>query len=202
MRIGLTNLGRTVVALIPVCVVGLRAQQSQPVTTVPRLARVASTVPSASGVPASSIESVTLSIYGEEHGGPPLRSETQNVSVDLKAAMRLDASFPPATTMSILATKAFLPIPLLSGSERQAYKPPSLPSGSDDPIRATAGRRPFKFIRSLFRERTGRYPQRDSSAGRHANVNTQSPISNAAAKPGRSGRLRYRLRTCLAVAGW
>jgi hypothetical protein len=60
----------------------LKGQQEQPtVKAVPRLLRVNNTFHPVFG-PASPVESVTMSIYSEEHAEVPLWSETQNVNVD------------------------------------------------------------------------------------------------------------------------
>ncbi|HEY7387405.1 MAG TPA: hypothetical protein VH640_02775, partial [Bryobacteraceae bacterium] len=50
--------------------------------TVPQLVRVSNTFHPANGLPAAPVESVTFSIYSNEHDGTPLWQETQNVSID------------------------------------------------------------------------------------------------------------------------
>lgn len=73
---------RTAPVILFMAAVGaLFAQQGQPAPVVPRLVRVTNTFHPANGLP-TSVESVTLSIYSEEHEGAPLWSETQNVNVD------------------------------------------------------------------------------------------------------------------------
>ena len=76
---------RTMVMSVAVIVfaAGLSAQQTQtPSAAVPRLVRIANTFRPASGLAAAPVESITLSVYREEHGGTALWTETQNVAVD------------------------------------------------------------------------------------------------------------------------
>lgn len=56
--------------------------QSPSSSAVDRLFRVSGTFRPADGGAASSVETVTLSIYGEEKGGAPLWQETQQVAID------------------------------------------------------------------------------------------------------------------------
>ena len=55
---------------------------SAAVMTVPRLVLVTGTFAPATGLPAAPVETVTLAVYAEETGGPPLWQETQSVVVD------------------------------------------------------------------------------------------------------------------------
>ena len=55
---------------------------SATVMTVPRLVLVTGTFTPATGLPAAPVETVTLAVYAEETGGPPLWQEMQNVVVD------------------------------------------------------------------------------------------------------------------------
>lgn len=73
---------RSCVPLGLLCVFCLFAQQSQLATAVPKIISVAGTFHPSNAMPAAPVESVTLSIYAEERGGPPLWSETQNIDLD------------------------------------------------------------------------------------------------------------------------
>ncbi len=60
----------------------LYAQTAQAGPTVPRIIRVANVFRPANGYAISPVESVTLAVYGQERGGDPLWTETQNINVD------------------------------------------------------------------------------------------------------------------------
>lgn len=64
------------------CAASLLAQQGPPPAIAARLIRVANVFQPENGLPISPVESVTVSVYRDEHGGIPLWSETQNVEVD------------------------------------------------------------------------------------------------------------------------
>ena len=74
------------VSILSVCVLAVSAVpargQSPTVTGEPRLVRVTSSFRPADGQPPAPIETMTLSIYGEETGGEPLWQETQRVLVN------------------------------------------------------------------------------------------------------------------------
>jgi trimeric autotransporter adhesin len=61
---------------------GQEAPAVRPLVTVPRVIRFSGSFQPANGLPVAPVESVTLSIYREEHGGTPLWQEIQNVPVD------------------------------------------------------------------------------------------------------------------------
>ena len=65
--------------------------QSQLVSSqsVPRLVNVTGVFRPADGQPAGAVETITLSIYVDQHGGPPLWQETQTVAVDAQGRYSL-----------------------------------------------------------------------------------------------------------------
>jgi hypothetical protein len=82
------------------------AQQPQPALSVPRQVRLSELFRPVSGGPPAPVESITLSIYGEEQGGTPLWSETQNVSVsaDGHYSVLLGSTLPDGIPADLFAT--------------------------------------------------------------------------------------------------
>ncbi len=76
-------LGRISAALLCLyCATVAQSQLSQSTATVPKLVRFSGSFHPAMGVPAPSVESVTLSVYRDQIGGNSLWREIQNVEVD------------------------------------------------------------------------------------------------------------------------
>jgi hypothetical protein len=64
------------------CATVAYAQQPQPTAAVPKLVRFSGSFRPANGLPAQSVESVTLAVYRDQTGGDALWHEIQNVAVD------------------------------------------------------------------------------------------------------------------------
>ncbi len=77
--------GTRAALLLVGCLAGLFEQTIQSTTAVAtnvsRLVRISGCFRPANSLPAAPVESVTLSIYREEHGGDPLWQDIQNVNV-------------------------------------------------------------------------------------------------------------------------
>ena len=73
---------QTTTLLFMLCAIVALAQQPQPTAAVPKLVRFSGSFRPASGTPAQTMESVTLSVYRDQTGGDALWHEIQNVVVD------------------------------------------------------------------------------------------------------------------------
>jgi hypothetical protein len=88
----------------------LHAQQSpslsSTLTTVPRLVRITSTFSPANGLLPAPVETVTLAIYAEATGGPPLWQETQTIVVDTdgRYTLLLGATLPDGLPLQLFAS--------------------------------------------------------------------------------------------------
>ena len=82
---------RALVVLIVVSASAISAQSTQSVSSqsVPRLINVSGVFQPANGQPASAVETVTLSIYADPEGGPPLWQETQTIALDAQGRYAL-----------------------------------------------------------------------------------------------------------------
>ena len=73
-------------SILSVCVLAVSAEpargQSPGLTSAPRLVRFTGSFRPADGQPPAPVDTMTLSIYGEETGGVPLWQETQTVAVN------------------------------------------------------------------------------------------------------------------------
>ena len=73
----------TIMLAVVMCPVLLLAQAAQePSASVPRLINITGVFRPADGQPPAAVETVTLTIYGDEQGGAPLWQETQSVTLD------------------------------------------------------------------------------------------------------------------------
>ena len=98
------------VSILSVCVFAVAAApargQSPTLTSVPRLVRVTSSFRPADGQPPAPVETMTLSIYGEETGGVPLWQETQSVAVnpDGRFTLLLGSTRPEGLPLDLFAS--------------------------------------------------------------------------------------------------
>ena len=108
-NVTLTN---TAILFCLFCATGLNAQQPQPAKTifapVPRLVRWNSSFRPTNGQPAAPVESVTLSIYGDQKDGTPLWSEMQNAALDAdgRYSLLIGSTLPDGVPADLFVTGA------------------------------------------------------------------------------------------------
>src|SRR5580693_7061741 len=83
------RLKNTATLLCLFCAAVAYAQQPQPTATVPKLVRFSGSFRPANGLPAQTVESVTLAVYRDQTGGSALWQEIQNVAVDAEGRYSL-----------------------------------------------------------------------------------------------------------------
>ncbi len=98
------------VSIFSICVLAVSSvpasAQSPTLTSVPRLVRLTSSFRPADGQPPAPVETMILSIYGEETGGAPLWQETQTVAVnpDGRFTLLMGSTRPDGLPLDLLAS--------------------------------------------------------------------------------------------------
>jgi len=178
---------------------GLFAQAPQVTPVVPKLIRISSAFHPANGLPASPVESITVSIYREENGGSPLWSETQNVDVspDGKYTVLMGSTLPDGVPSELFATAEPRWLGVCFNRSREVEQPRTLLVSVPYALRAgdadTLGGRPASaFLLADAANSAARAQPANESAVEHADPRISPRSPNA--KPRTSG-----IQNCISV---